>query len=221
MKLSSVQHKAGKSSRESAALTPLKTARLLADLVLLDPGSMGRFRKRWSKLYQRYSDTELLKRRDELRYLWHQVAPSRPFLHIENLFRHTEHTERLENDYGYSGAPDRGVRLPQFICEHWLRSEKDGLYVDWRARQIKARPTSLTTVLAIGCLYHSPYLRICQNSDCAVRYFIAARKDQKYCSPECAEPAKLEAKRKWWNANRSTKSMSSETRSENVTHKTQ
>jgi hypothetical protein len=219
MKISRTQKKTGKSSSESAALTPLKTRLLLSDLVLLDPGSMGAFRRRWNKLYRRYSDAELLKRADELRYFWHQVAPSRPFTRIEDLFQPTEHTELLENDYDYSGAPDRGVRLPQFICERWLRSEKDGLYVDWRARQIKARPASLATVLAIGCLYHAPYLRICQNSDCAVRYFIAARKDQKYCSPECAEPAKLEAKRKWWNANRSTKSMSSETRSKNVTHK--
>jgi hypothetical protein len=220
MKISSTQHEARKSSRESAALTPLKTRLLLSDLVLLDQRSIAVFRKCWNKLYRRYSDAELLKRRDELRYFWHQVAPSRRFMRMEDLFQPTEHTEHIDNDYDYSGAPDRGIRLPQFICERWLHSEKDGLYVDWRARQIKARPACLATVLAIACLYHAPYLRICQNRDCAVRYFIAARKDQKYCSPECAEPAKLEAKRKWWNANRSTKSKSSETRSNNVTHKT-
>jgi hypothetical protein len=98
--------------------------------------------------------------------------------------------------------------LPQFICEHWLRGDRNGgLCIHWSSRQIKANPTFLGTVLAIACVYHSPYLRICRNSDCRARYFIAARKDQKYCSPECAEPAKLAAKRKWWNANRSTKSM--------------
>lgn len=216
--MSSTQHKTEKSSRESAALTPLKTGSLLADLVLLDRDSLGRFRKRWNKFYRRYDDAELLKRRDELRYFWHEVTPRRPFTRIEDLFHHTESTERLEEDYDRSGAPDRGIRLPQFVCEYWLRKERDGLYVDWRARQIRARPTSLPTVLAIGCLYHAHYLRICPNSDCRARYFIAGRKDQKYCSPVCAEPAKLAAKRKWWNTNRGSESARERSR-ENVTRK--
>ncbi len=218
--MSSTQHNTVKSSRKSAALTPLKTAELLADLALADSNSLGAFRKRWNKFYRRYSDVELLKRRDELRYFWHQVTPSRPFTRMEDLFRHTEDTERLEKDYEYSGAPERSIQLPQFICEYWLRRERDGVYIDWRAKQIKARPASLPTVLAIGCLYHAPYFRICPSRDCQGRYFIAARKDQKYCSPECAEPAKLAAKRKWWNANRGSESVKRARSSENVTRKT-
>jgi hypothetical protein len=181
---------------------------------------MATFRKSWDKLYKRYSDEELLKRRDELRFLWHKLTPQRPFTRIEDLFQPTDDTERLEKDYQYSTAPDRGIGLPQYICEHWLRADRDGLRIHWPSRQVKANPTSLPTVLAIAALHHSPYLRICRNGDCSARYFIAARKDQKYCSPECAEPAKLAAKRKWWTANRSTKSKSTETRSENVTRKT-
>jgi hypothetical protein len=203
--MSREQHDRVKSSRESAALTPSKMVGLLSDLALLDHGSMGRFRKRWDNLYRRYSDVELLERRDELRYLWHQLTPHRPFTRIEDLFHHTDDTERLEKDYEYSSAPDRGIRLPQFICEHWLRKERDGIYMDWKTRKIKARPVSLPTVLAIACLNNSPHLKICSNKDCRARYFVAARKDQKFCSPECAEPARLAAKRKWWNANRKTK----------------
>lgn len=218
--MSSTQHKPVKSSRESTALTPLKTASLLSDLVLLDNGSLGRFRKRWNKLYRRYSDVELLKRRDELRYFWHEVTPSRPFTRVEDLLGHTEHTERLQNDYDYSCAPDRGVRLPQFICEYWLRNERDGVYVDWQTRQIKARPASLPTVLAVGCLYHARYFRICLNSDCRARYFIAARQDQKYCSLECSEPSRLAAKLKWWHANRGSEAVSRDRTNENVTRKT-
>jgi hypothetical protein len=218
--MSSTRYRTKKSSRESAPLTPLKTESLLADLVLLDDGSMGRFRKRWEKFYRRYSDEKLMMRRDELRFLWHELAPHRPFTRTEDLFRHTEDTERLEKDYEYSGAPERGIQLPQFICEHWLRKEKDGIRIHWPSRQIKANPVSLSTVLAIGCLYHAPYLRICPNSDCRARYFIATRKDQKYCSPECAEPAKLAAKRKWWNTNRGSESVKRERSTENVTRKT-
>jgi len=38
----------------------------------------------------------------------------------------------------------------------------------------------------------------CANQDCAEPYFFARRKNQKFCCAECAAPAKLEAKRRWW-----------------------
>jgi hypothetical protein len=175
----------------------------LSDLVLVEGQNLGAFRRKWNRVYQRYSDEALLKIANELRLLWVHVAPSRPrFSRIESLFRHTTNTEQLEKDYDWSAAPDRSVGLPQFICERWLRTDKNGIVIHWRSRQIKASPTSLTTVLAASCLHHWPYFRICMNSDCKNRYFIAARKDQKYCSPECAEPAKLAAKLKWWHENR-------------------
>ena len=93
--MSSTQHKTKKGSRESAALTPLKTASLLADLVLLDRESVRAFRKRWNRFYRRYSDEALLLRKDELRFLWHELAPRRSFRRMEDLFHHTEWTERF------------------------------------------------------------------------------------------------------------------------------
>ena len=115
--MSSTQNKTGKSSRESTSLTPLKTASLLTDLALLDSGSVGAFRRRWDKFYRRYSDAALLKARDELRYFWHRVAPSRPIRRMEDLFQHTNDTEQLEREYEHSTALEHGIRLPQFICE--------------------------------------------------------------------------------------------------------
>ena len=44
----------------------------------------------------------------------------------------------------------------------------------------------------------------CQNPDCR-KLFIEAKSDQKYCSPECAKPSILAAKRKWWDENRGKK----------------
>lgn len=38
----------------------------------------------------------------------------------------------------------------------------------------------------------------CLNPDCAAPYFLSTEKGQKYCSPECARPAQLESKRRWW-----------------------
>lgn len=42
----------------------------------------------------------------------------------------------------------------------------------------------------------------CPNPTCAKPYFFKTKKVQKYCSPACAEPARREAKRIWWEQNR-------------------
>jgi hypothetical protein len=45
----------------------------------------------------------------------------------------------------------------------------------------------------------APLMRVCRNRDCRhSRFFIAQQRTQKYCSPECAKPAKRAAKLKWW-----------------------
>ena len=42
----------------------------------------------------------------------------------------------------------------------------------------------------------------CEGPVCPTPYFFRTEKGQKYCSPECADPARREAKLKWWNENR-------------------
>ena len=42
----------------------------------------------------------------------------------------------------------------------------------------------------------------CPNPECAARYFFRTRLRQKFCSPECADSSRTEAKRRWWNENR-------------------
>jgi hypothetical protein len=44
--------------------------------------------------------------------------------------------------------------------------------------------------------------RKCQATDCPAPFFVALKRWQKFCSPECALPAQREAKRKWWKDNR-------------------
>lgn len=40
--------------------------------------------------------------------------------------------------------------------------------------------------------------RVCRNSNCSSRYFLARRKTQKYCNEDCALPAQRACKRDWW-----------------------
>jgi hypothetical protein len=42
----------------------------------------------------------------------------------------------------------------------------------------------------------------CEGPVCPAPYFFRTEKGQKYCSPECADPARRQAKLKWWNENR-------------------
>ncbi len=39
----------------------------------------------------------------------------------------------------------------------------------------------------------------CGGAMCAAPYFFRTEKGQKFCSPECADPARREAKLRWWN----------------------
>lgn len=45
---------------------------------------------------------------------------------------------------------------------------------------------------------HSLMLR-CGGPICAAPYFFRTERGQKFCSPECADPARREAKLRWWN----------------------
>jgi hypothetical protein len=38
----------------------------------------------------------------------------------------------------------------------------------------------------------------CRNEECPAPYFFAARRNQRYCSNDCALPAQREHKRQWW-----------------------
>ncbi|MGC2476649.1 MAG: hypothetical protein WA485_20105 [Candidatus Sulfotelmatobacter sp.] len=44
----------------------------------------------------------------------------------------------------------------------------------------------------------------CPGPLCAAPYFFREDKGQKFCSPECADPARREAKLRWWNEHRKT-----------------
>ncbi|HEY3624861.1 MAG TPA: hypothetical protein VGL00_01205 [Terracidiphilus sp.] len=46
----------------------------------------------------------------------------------------------------------------------------------------------------------------CAGPMCAAPFFFRSEKGQRYCSPECADPARKDAKLKWWNENRKKKS---------------
>jgi len=42
-------------------------------------------------------------------------------------------------------------------------------------------------------------MKLCRNRECQHPFFLAERRTQKYCTQECARPAKSAAKLRWWN----------------------
>jgi hypothetical protein len=188
-------------------------ARLLIDLANMRDDGARNFRKTWDSLYRRYSDRSLVARRDELQLLWNAAAPldesewrdqqANPTLE-EVCSGMTEYKKRyFKNWHDFGG----GDSLEQMICQEWLSLEKSGLHVDWTPTMKGIRPDagSLPAVLAWACLMHAEHLGVCRSPECVNRYFIASRNDQRYCSPECAWPAKKAAKLKWWRTHRGKK----------------
>jgi hypothetical protein len=64
-----------------------------------------------------------------------------------------------------------------------------------------AQPTPLEAVFHYLWQY-TERAQHCANPECPAPYFFATKKSQKYCSPECAEPARRASKLRWWNENR-------------------
>ena len=57
-------------------------------------------------------------------------------------------------------------------------------------------------MVLVYAVEHAHLLRYCLNPKCEEPYFVARRGSQIYCSQPCAEPAKREAKVRWWREHR-------------------
>jgi len=189
----------------------LRTDLLLTDLANLMDDGILQFRTKWERFYgrDRYPNEVLLARRDELRMLWAKRFARLPVGFSLEDFRDTPGlpiTERSEQLYSkWQICP--GESLQQFICEYWLGLNPDSWVVSWGhgKKNIRANPRSLAAVLAWACVFHADRLHVCKNSGCAGPYFIASRRDQKFCTKECALPSQRAAKLKWWHDRRGKK----------------
>jgi hypothetical protein len=197
----------GSSPRAESRVT---TRRLLCELANLRDDGIARFRQMWERYYGKYATEELLLRRDELQMLW---AKSSSHLKRKSVQKPWENQigvpisrcAKALFELGEARYPDP---LEQVICEHWLRQKGQRWNITWTAREkrIKADPRFLPCVLALGCLDYADRLCVCRNPECPARFFIGTRNDRKYCSQECARPAKRAAKLNWWHKNRGKKS---------------
>ena len=84
--------------------------------------------------------------------------------------------------------------------------------INWKVKghRLEIRPTSCYTYMQILLVRDiaAGLAKVCKNKKCPAPYFVAKRRDQRYCSAKCAGPAKRAAKLKWWRGNRQRKSLS-------------
>jgi hypothetical protein len=176
---------------------PFHAPELLREVANLREDGIDRFRQKGSPCFDRYGKQELIRLRDELRALWTRGKEMPSPLAIawkQALSDLEKERERAPQQFG-------NLTLQEFICNQWLnRAEHGGLLITWegRKREIAPDPYELPALLAYCAYLFGDKLRVCRNPDCPAAYFVAQRRDQKYCSAECAAPSKRAAKLHSW-----------------------
>jgi hypothetical protein len=181
-------------------IRPAELKRLLYDLANTqdDNRSLERLRREHRTRLGRYSLSQLGMYRDELRILWHP-AP------LEGIPEGIPDDEYKAYQKWLEKRPN--AEPGEMICNRWLGRSEVGLLAVWEKDRRELRPSAeeLPAMLVYGCLLFADRLCYCENPKCSVPWFIGSRRDQHYCSSDCAWPAKKAAKRKWWKRNRAKK----------------
>jgi len=174
---------------------------LLREVANLREDGITRFKK-LSPFFERYNGQELLLLRDELRALWTRDMAMSVTVRIA----WKEYSERLKADREREPEKFGTATLQEFICNRWLDRAHGGIVVVWegRKREIQPDPYELPALLAYCSLLNGDRLRVCRNRDCLAPYFVVSRRDQRYCSAECAAPFKRAAKRRSWHKHKQT-----------------
>jgi len=106
---------------------------------------------------------------------------------------------------GVQIALSLGLRQPHF-AEEGEALISPPFSVDAAGGALFLDPRDLEQLVWLTLLQHSRRLGVCENSDGSSwchSYFIKYRAKQKFCSDNCARPAKRAAKLKWWHEHRS------------------
>jgi hypothetical protein len=147
-----------------------------------------------------------------LRRIWHEKDPRQRDWYFFRL-RDEYHRMIVRAEHPYLidlTDPDAAERLGQLERESQARGDVDASQRAYFFERFAAGTDVLEDVprvcpfeAAVYWLQVNQKLMVyCQGPVCPTPYFFRTEKGQKYCSPECANPARREAKLKWWNENR-------------------
>lgn len=96
------------------------------------------------------------------------------------------------------GNVEQGRKERETQLISWVSTSRNPVVWNSKTETIELNPSCLSIMLASHCSAVKDKMTRCENKRCA-RLFFKIRSDQKYCCQECAEPAKREAKLRWWH----------------------
>ena len=213
------------SSGEWTELKTIDFEYFLVDLANLREDETARIKKAHRWLSRKLTIADLLTRRDELRILWEDQVRGAA---LGKLMRATtqeqedeeqewldrlpsqitERTRLLYDECEIQRQQGRADALAPHVCRYWLRQGHPNWDVNWASkdRKILAIPRWFSGLLAFLAADFSDRMAFCRNPACSMPFFLTARKEQKYCSPNCSSPSKKAAKLRWWHENRGKQS---------------
>jgi hypothetical protein len=154
------------------------------------PGEIARFTRRYGVLH-----------RDDVE--WLEVAPAER-VQGDSFCIHCgqwlENQARLRKQWEWRGKPDNSVA--KTLAGHLTlapsveRAVRAFVRPDKRGFQLELQPDDLLGALWLAFIGFSDRTRKCQNPTCAAPYFLASRRDQKFCNEQCS---RLVANRRWWD----------------------
>ncbi len=69
---------------------------------------------------------------------------------------------------------------------------------DWVHGSIDIEVSDCALALCVAALANAPQMAVCANPQCARRYFLRTKPNQRFCGPECAKVEQRSGKREWW-----------------------
>ena len=159
-------------------------------------GDVERLRRKYPGIFD-LAPIPLLTARDLLRRAW--TAPETRhanwyLFRLRVLYADALRRERAVRDAADTSAPREG-EIPGAIPATADQAKRllEGL-----------EPPAITEIEAALFYLHRNLRRAlyCPNPECPAPYFLSTKKGQKFCSPECAKPSRLDSQRRWWHEHR-------------------
>ena len=151
---------------------------------------------------QRFTrDYGVLKRADREHHYIQGTSVSIPgdrfLIHCDE-WREAQQEFRANWQAGRNGGQELAQRLSASIAPRAYDDLVVKARVKWSRRgfQLELQPDDLWRALSLAFIGFSDRTRKCQNPTCVAPYFLATRRDQRYCSEKCA---RLVANRTWWD----------------------
>ena len=133
--------------------------------------------------------------------IFHNAQPADYFFHADKFrqawtAKEPSEREQVNRNLEEIFKTERPLKRP----EGWPVDQRINIRVNFGDAEfpITIQPRDLLDKLVL-ILLTSEHLGVCANPQCSEKYFVAADRKQKYCSYDCADVRRRQAKMEWWD----------------------